>query len=72
MDDRVANFLAKAESRSFEDLIDAVGHIEAAIDRASDRKFYVEIPWMFIVLMALTPNIVMVGILLYLGGHNAH
>lgn len=70
--DRVSNFLAKAEARSFEDLIDAVDRIEAAISRASDRKFYVEIPWMFIVLMALTPNIVMVGILLYLGGHNAH
>lgn len=70
--DRVSDFLAKAESRSFEDLIDAIDRIEAAINRASEHKFYVEIPWMFIVLMALTPNIVMVGILLYLGGHHVH
>jgi len=70
--DRVDTFIAKAESRSFEDLIDAVDRVEAAINRASEHKFYVEIPWMFVVLMALVPNIIMVSILLYLGGHNAN
>jgi hypothetical protein len=75
MTDRVKDFLAKAEARSYEDLAlslmdirDELTTIVNAVDRLGDKPFHVEIPWHAVLLVLITPSVIMVGIILFLVG----